>query len=129
MRAFSVTEAVVGWLGDLGYSASSRVPAGAADTFVTVERVGGGPASWVDRATLAVQVWAPTEDGAEGAANELRLRLLSERPPSGIHSVRVQAGPYPFFDDHTRCPRYQLVLDVAAQLVTADRAERTLTRE
>lgn len=120
MRAFSVTGALVDWLAGMNYAASTRVPSGATGTYVTVERAGGGPASWVDRPTIAVQVWAPTEDEAEGTANELRLRLLSERPPSGIHSVRVQAGPYPFFDDRTRCPRYQLVLDVAAQLATAD---------
>lgn len=116
MSAFSVTEAFVSWLSSLGWRASTRVPEGASGTFVTVGRTGGAPRDMVDYPTMAVQVWSPTEAGADEAANDLRAQLLTEEPPPGIHSVRVNSGPYPFFDEETRMPRYQMALDVVSML-------------
>lgn len=113
---FSVTEAMVAWLSDMGYPTSTRAPQGATGPFLTVERVGGSVRGMVDHATVAVQVWAPTEDRAEAIANATRLELVTSRPPAGVHSVRVNAGPYPFPDEATRTPRYQLALDVSCQL-------------
>jgi hypothetical protein len=49
-------------------------------------------------------------------ANEVRLLALTEAPPIGVHNIGVNAGPYPFFDESTRCPRYQIVLDITSQL-------------
>lgn len=116
MSAFSVTEAMVSWLSSMGHSASTRVSADAPASFVTVERVGGGVDSYVDRASMAVQCWAATDAEAEELANEVRLAVLTSQPPAGIHSVRAERGPYQFYDEATRRPRYQLVLDVACQL-------------
>ncbi len=116
MATFSVTDAMVSWIGSMGYSASTRPNPGGPKPFVTVERTGGGMASMVDHPIMAVQAWADTEEEAEALANELRLRLVTENPPGGIHSVRVNAGPYAFFDEATRLARYQLALDVACQL-------------
>ena len=118
MEAFSVTEAMVAWIASMGHRVSSRVRDDSALPFVTVERTGGGVHSLVDRPVMAVQCWATTEDEAESMANTLRLALLRTEPPAGIHSVRVNAGPYPLFDERTRTPRYQLALDVACQLAT-----------
>ncbi|MBQ9003116.1 MAG: hypothetical protein IJ087_14795 [Eggerthellaceae bacterium] len=115
MAAFSISEAMVGWLSSLGYRASTRVPGGAS-RFVTVERVGGAASSMVDHPQMAVQAWAPTEAEAEEMANDIRLAAVTQPPPGGVHSLRVSAGPYPFYDESTRCPRYQLVLDAACQL-------------
>ena len=116
MTAFSVTEAMVSWISSLGHSASTRVPKGAPSEFVTVERVGGNVDSYVDHALVAIQAWAGTDARAEALANSLRLALLTAQPPGGIHSVRVNSGPYQFYDGSTRTPRYQLLLDVACQL-------------
>lgn len=116
MTAFSVTEALVGHIGGLGFRASTRVPADMPDTFVTVERVGGGVADWIDHAAMAVQVWSRSDAQAEEAANSLRLALLAGDPPTGVYAIRVEAGPYQFYDEDTRRPRYQMVLDVTCQL-------------
>ena len=116
MAVFSVTGALVSWLSSLGYSASTRVPADMPGELVTVERVGGRVASYVDRASVAVQAWAATDAEAEALANEVRLDVLTSAPPAGIHSVRVESGPYQFFDPKTRRARYQLVLTVSCQL-------------
>jgi hypothetical protein len=70
----------------------------------------------VDHPTVAVQTWAPTDDEAESMANEVRLLALTVAPPIGVYSMGVNAGPYPFFDESTRCPRYQIVLDITSQL-------------
>lgn len=116
MAAFSITEAMVGWIASLGIRAATHPPVEAPDVFATVERTGGGVDSLVDHASVAVQVWAASETDAEEAANTLRLAFLTQAPPAGIHSVRVDSGPYPFWDEGTKMPRYQLALDVACQL-------------
>lgn len=116
MHAFSVTEAMVSWLRKMDYEASSDVPGDMPAEFVTVERTGGGASSYVDHPVMAVQCWAPTPERAEALANEVRLRLLTEPPPEGVHSVRANTGPYKFNDPATRRARYQLVLDVACQV-------------
>ena len=116
MAAFSITEAMVAWIASLGFRACTHPPVNPPAVFVTVERTGGGVGSYVDHASIAVQVWAETETGAESAANDLRLAIVTANPPAGIHSVRIDTGPYPFWDEGTRMPRYQLALDVACQL-------------
>jgi hypothetical protein len=120
MAVYSVTEAIVAWLADAGYEAHALPPAEAPDSpdeFVTVERTGGYVENMVDHPVVAIQAWARTEARAEEMSNEIRnLALLSERP-RGVHRIDVDSGPYPFYDEGTRCPRYQLVLDVTCQLI------------
>lgn len=116
---YSVTEQFVAWITSLGFRASTQVPRGAPKSpseFVTVSRVGGGVANLVDHPRIAIQAWAQTEARAEEMANQIRLAALTQSRPQGVHSIRPNAGPYPFWDESTRMPRYQLVLDVACQL-------------
>lgn len=120
MAIFSATEAMVAWLSSMGYRVSTRVPKDTPDEIVTVERTGGGVDGMVDHPMMAVQCWAPTEARAEEMANAIRLAALTTAPPAGVHSVRVNSGPYPFFDEDTRSPRYQLVLGLSSQLTTND---------
>ena len=112
---YSVTAAFVQWLIAHGYDAHSYPPADS-DEFVTVERTGGGVVDMVDHPTIAVQTWAQTEARAEDMANEIRYLVLTEAPPEGVHSVTVETGAYRFYDEYTRLPRFQLVLDAACQL-------------
>lgn len=113
---FSVVEALLAWDVWGGLPCSTRVPAPMPERFFTVERVGGGVSSWVDRASVAVQAWAPTDAEAGSLADGVRLAALTSAPPPGVHSVRVEAGPYPHYDDQSRRARHQLVLDVACQV-------------
>ncbi len=113
---YSVTEEFVTWLLARGYSASTWPKADAPDEFVTVERTGGGTADMVDYPMVAIQAWAPTEARAEEMAVEIRNALMTQQRPRGIAKLNVNSGPYPFWDEDTRCPRYQLVLDCTAQL-------------
>ena len=120
MAVYSVTEAIVAWLAGAGYEAHALPPAEAPDSpdeFVTVERTGGGVEDMVDHPTVAIQAWAPTNARAERMANEVRNLALTGERPRGVHHMGVNSGPYPFFDDETRCPRWQLLLDVTCQLV------------
>ena len=119
MHMYSVTEQMVAWLLAHGYYAYTRPPREAPHSpthFVTVERTGGYVVDMVDHPTVAVQTWAPTEDEAESMANEIRLLALTEAPPIGVYSMGINAGPYAFFDEDTRCPRYQIVFDITSQL-------------
>ena len=112
---YSVTEAFVSWLSSLGYGASTYPPETGTE-FGTVERTGGGVEDMVDHPLIAIQAWAQTEAEAEEMANAIRYAALTARP-EGVASIRVNAGPYPFWDESTRLPRYQLVLDCSCQLL------------
>ena len=113
---YSVTQAFVEWLSTEGHAASTYPARDAVPPFVTVERTGGGTVDMVDHPTIAVQTWAATEAEAEAAAVSIRNALMCESRPYGITKVNVNSGPYPFWDEDTRFPRYQTVYDCAAQL-------------
>ena len=112
---YSVTESLVSWLAGLGYAASTRPPAEDPGEFVTVERTGGGTTDFVDGATFAVQCWAATEARAEEMSNAIREKALAGEPPEGVHSMRADSGPYRFYDESTRKPRYQTVYTCACR--------------
>ena len=114
---YSVTEEFVKWLSGLDYAASTYPPASGSD-FVTVERTGGYVADLVDHPTVAIQTWAQTEADAEEMTLEIRNEALLHSMPDGVYHIGVNAGPYPFWDESTRLPRYQLVLDVTCNLIT-----------
>ena len=113
---YSVTEAFVSWLSGQGYTASTWPRADAPSEFVTVERTGGGTSDMVDHPTVAVQCWAQTEERAEAMSVEIRNKLMCESRPRGVTKVNVNSGPYPFWDEDTRCPRYQTVYDCTSIL-------------
>lgn len=113
---YSVTEQFVAWLRGLGYAASTYPPKSGSE-FVTVQRTGGGVADMVDYPMIAVQAWAQSETRAEEMANEIRLAATTGAPPAGVHRIGVNAGPYPYWDDDTKMPRFQVVFDAACQLV------------
>ena len=113
---YSATEQFIAWLIGEGYVASTYPVADSPDEFVTVERTGGGTSDMVDHPTMAIQTWAPTEARAEEMSIEIRNALMTQSRPCGITKVSVDSGPYPYWDEDTRCPRYQIVLDCTAQL-------------
>lgn len=112
---YSVTEAFVAWLADQGYAAHTYPPKSGSE-FVTVERLGGNTENLIDYPSMALQVWAKTAERAEELANSIRLALLTGNRPHGVYRAIVDSGPYPFYDEDTRMPRYQLVLDCTSQL-------------
>lgn len=114
--AYSVLAEFTEWLEDEWYVGSSIVPESAPDSFVTIERTGGYVEDMLDHPTIAVQCWAATDADAEDMALELRNRLLTDPRPLGVSSIRIESGPYRFYDETTRCPRYQLTLDVTCRL-------------
>ena len=114
---YSVTQAVIEWLNALGYSAHSYPTKTLAPPYVTVERTGGYVEDIVDHPTIAVQTWAEDEADAEQAAIEIRNAAVTGTLPQGVNHMAVNAGPYPHWDDETRYPRYQLVIDATCQLI------------
>lgn len=113
---YSVTEEFVKWLDSLGF-ASSTYPPATGDEFVTVERTGGGVTDLVDHPMVAVQTWAQTEPRAEEMANTIRNAALLSTRPDGVTRIDVNSGPYSYWDESTRLPRYQIVFDVTCQLI------------
>lgn len=114
---YSIEEAVRNWLVDMGYAAYVRVPKDKPQRFVTVERTGGNVVDMVDHPTIAIQTWAQTQAEAEEDAAAIRMVALVGNLPEGVHSMRVNSGPYKFYDEDSMQPRYQIVFDVACQLV------------
>lgn len=114
---YSVEEAVRNWLLGMDYDAYVRVPKDRPKRFVTVERTGGGVSDMVDHPLIAIQTWAQTQAEAEEDASAIRMVALVGNLPEGVHSMRVNAGPYKFYDEDSMQPRYQVVFDVACQLV------------
>lgn len=116
---YSITEHLVEWLTSLGYRAGTRPPKDSPESpreFVTVERVGGGIEDMVDHPSFAIQTWAATAPRAEEMGNEIRLASLTGQLPYGVHRMDVDSGPYPYWDEDTRCPRFQTVFDITSQL-------------
>ena len=116
---YSITEEFATWLEHLGYRAGTRPPKDAPDCpdeFVTIMRTGGAVRDMVDHPGIAIQTWAATAPRAEEMANNIRFELLTGELPYGVHHAAINSGPYPFFDEDTRSPRYQLVLDITSQL-------------
>ena len=116
-NVYSIEEAVRNWLVDMGYDAYVRVPKDRPSRFVTVSREGGGVVDMVDHPTIAVQTWAQTQAEAEEDACAIRMVALVGELPVGVHSMRVDSGPYKFYDEDSMQPRYQIAFDVACQLV------------
>lgn len=116
-NVYSIEEAVRNWLVDMGYDAYVRVPKNRPQRFVTVERTGGGVENMVDYPLVAVQTWAQTQAEAEEDASAIRMVALVGNLPEGVHSMRVNSGPYKFYDEESMMPRYQVLFNVACQLV------------
>ena len=110
---YSVEQSFVEWLADRNYAASTYPPEEGTE-FVTVERTSGGVEDMLDHPTVAIQTWAQTAPRAEEMALSIRNALFNSRP-EGVAHIQVD-GLYPFWDEETRLPRYQLVLDCTAQL-------------
>lgn len=110
---YSVEQSFVEWLADRNYDASTYPPEEGTE-FVTVERTSGGVEDMLDHPTVAIQTWAQTAPRAEEMALSIRNALFHSRP-EGVAHIQVD-GLYPFWDEETRLPRYQLVLDCTAQL-------------
>ena len=115
--AYSIEEALVSWLSSLGYDAHANVPKDRPGRFVTVERTGGEVADMVDHPSIAIQTWAQSAAEAEEDACAIRLAAISGPLPAGVHSMRVDSGPYKFYDEESMQPRYQTVYDATCQLV------------
>ena len=111
---YSVEQSFVAWLTAQGYAASTYPPKTGSE-FVTVERTSGGVQDLIDYPTVAIQTWAQTAPRAEEMAVSIRNALLATSRPTGVAHITVD-GLYPFYDESTRLPRYQLVLDCVAQL-------------
>ena len=115
---YSVVQTTIEWLESLGFAAYSIDPPAenAPDRFVTVQRPGGYVADKVDHPSVAIQCWAPTDDEAEDMAIEVRNHVVLGSRPAGVWNMTVNSGPYDHYDEDTRCPRYQLYVDMTCQL-------------
>lgn len=111
----NVEQAVIQFLAAKGYNAYADAPNPMPDSFVTVERTGGGDRDRIDRATLAVQCWAGGRKAAADMAYEVRNVLEGLTGERGFGAVRV-TSLYNWPDSKSRKARYQLVVDATAHV-------------
>ena len=111
---YSATEELVNWLTTKGYSAYTYPPKSGSG-FVTVERTGGSVIDLVDHPTFAIQVWSDTIAQAEANCIAIRNALVTGDVPAGFYRVEAESM-YPWYDETTRLPRYQLVINCTTQL-------------
>ena len=111
---YSATQAMIEWLTQKGYSAYSYPPK-TGSSFITVERTGGYVQDLVDHPDFAIQAWNESIADAEQVCIEIRNALVRGDVPAGFYKVEAETM-YPFYDDSTRLPRYQLVLNCTTQL-------------
>lgn len=111
---YSATQELITWLIAKGYAAHSYPPKTGSD-FFTVERTGGSVTDMVDHPEFAIQAWAETEPKAEEMCLEIREMLVSGDVPFGFYRCEA-VSMYPWYDEDTRLPRYQLVIDSTTQL-------------
>lgn len=113
MEVMDVELAVIEWLGGrIGVPVSAEVPKPRPDSFVTVERTGGGrSAAVVDSATLAIQCWGRTRYAASSLAREVDGALPDLAYEPGICRVG-RASLYNFPDGEGGGGRYQIVAEI-----------------
>jgi hypothetical protein len=115
---YSATEEFIKWLTAKGYTVYSHPPKTGTE-FYTVERTGGTVIDLVDHPTFAVQAWADSIDKAEKMSLDVRNLLVTGDMPKGFCKCQVDTC-YPWYDENTRLPRYQLVLNCTTQLTIED---------
>ena len=113
---YSITKQFLTWLTSQGYTVHTYPPK-TGNEFVTIERTGGYVENKIDHPEIAIQTWAQSEARAEEMALNIRNALLLGSLPDGVYRVDVNAGPYPFYDEDTRLPRYQIVFDCTTYLI------------
>ena len=112
---YSATEKLIDCLTDKGYAAYSYPPKTGSE-FVTVERTGGAIVDKVDHPSFAVQSWAQSVERAEEMCIAIRDALVLGDVPSGFSTFVEAESMYPWYDDETRLPRYQLVINCTVPL-------------
>lgn len=89
---------------------ATQVPNPRPDTLVTVQRIGGVPSQWQDRALILVQCWAPTEPAAWALASNMYAYTEGAAGHGPFQEVRAVSGVMNFPDPATRNPRFQFTV-------------------
>ena len=113
---YDATKSLIDWLNAKDYDAYSYPPS-TGSGFFTVERTGGSVVDLVDHPTFAIQAWAQSIVDAERMCIEVRNMLVTGDVPQGFYRVSAESM-YPWYDESTRLPRCQLVIDCTVQLTT-----------
>lgn len=95
--------------GAVGVDAYAEVPRERPERFVTLERTGGGAEVFgaIDRPTLAVQSWAPTNYSAFALATAVDAAMLAA-PWHVANLMSCERNTlHNFPDPDSRSPRYQ----------------------
>lgn len=88
-----------------------ELPASIPDTYVSIERTGGGKTDHIKRATLAIQSYAPTMYGAAALNEIVKYAMEQAVTLDAVARARLDTD-YNFTDQSTKKYRYQAVFDI-----------------
>lgn len=97
--------------GALSVPVSGDTPHPMPNTFVTVEKTGGGRSNKIDSATLAIQSWAETR-AAAAELNETVKQAMENIVEENEISRSDLDSDYNYTDEDTKRFRYQAVFDL-----------------
>lgn len=107
----NIESRIIKYLKDAGFEAYANVPAKRPESFVTVERTGGGFDNVIiDHPTIAIQAWGKKRLDASELAYAVRETLQEMVKESGICKVSINTI-YNYPDPESGAARYQLVVD------------------
>lgn len=89
-----------------------EVPKTAPETFVKLERTGGGLTDYIHRATFAVQSYAPTLEKA-AQLDALIVGIVLDSPACAEICAAHLNSHYNYTDTTTKRYRYQAVFDIS----------------
>ena len=102
---------IIEYLNKNGFKAYANVPSDRPDSFVTVERTGGGRDSVIiDRPMVVIQVWALKRLEASEMAYSIRDVLIDMVLEKNICKVSINSI-YNYPDAESGSNRFQLVVD------------------
>ena len=116
--SFDVIEALRAWLSAAtGLGVYAAPPEERPDSFITIERVGGGAERGRDLPSLAIQTWAPTEAEAYELALEVRDLIMWNAAMEVASIAGSEVGSiYLLPDPESRTSRYQVDVDLVTGL-------------
>lgn len=103
---------LINYLGtELSVPVSAEVPEDPPETFVVLDRTGGGMENHIQRATVAIQAYGPTLYDAIVLNKQIKTLMLYGETPPEIAGVRLNSD-YNYTDPTTKRYRYQAVYDI-----------------
>jgi len=109
----NIEKRLISWLSGYGYDVYHRVPVERPDEFVTLQKeTSSHGAGKIEYPCVAIQVWGTSDSSVSDTAEDIVKLIKFHLNEQDDISVKGITGAYDYFDDDSKTPRYQIVLDL-----------------